>query len=340
MKLATSYFGNRIPRHVGRDMRQLKALGFDRVIHTFSENDLLYYRGTFSEIVRITADCGLEPWLDPWGVARVFGGEAFSQWIVEDDDLRQRGPSGRTLVGACINHPRLRERLREWVDAAAETGARGVFWDEPHWSHRGPGNPDGEICVCPHCRRLGGTLASMTPEEVEGFRGESIARLLREMIAHAKGHGLESSVCVFPTGVAEQPALAWPEIARMPGVTEFGTDPYWLAFGIEAAGPRDQFIDAQCAAANEACRAAGIRCMLWLQAFRIAAAQEENLIEGARRVIAHRPDVIALWGFEACAHMSGIACERPATVWRRLIELVRPERAGAIASGGDGGSAA
>jgi hypothetical protein len=161
-------------------------------------------------------------------------------------------------------------------------------------------------------------------------------RLLGDLTAYALSQGVRSSICVLPAGVADQPPLDWAAVARLPGVAEFGTDPYWQAFGITAPAERDHFIDAQSSTALTVCREAGIACMLWLQAFRVPAGGEEDLLEGSRRVAAHRPDTVALWGFEACAHMSAIACERPATVWRNLLELLRPEALGARASGGDG----
>src|SRR5438874_2474518 len=46
-----SYFGVRIVRHVRRDMADLAARGYSGVLHTFSENDFAYYRGTMREIV-------------------------------------------------------------------------------------------------------------------------------------------------------------------------------------------------------------------------------------------------------------------------------------------------
>jgi hypothetical protein len=323
MRLATSYFGNRIPRHARRDFEELRALGFDRVIHTFCENDLAYYAGTLREIVALSHDCGLEVQLDPWGVARIFGGEAFSRWILEDEDLCQRGPSGRRLAGACLNHPRLRERLREWIGAAASTGARWVFWDEPHWVHPGPGNPDGEPCVCRHCLERGGDLRAAGPEAMERFRAASILRLLGELVRDATAAGLASSVCVLPQGVSGQPALDWDAIARLPGVAEFGTDPYWIAFRIDQPAARDRFIDLNCQAAQRACRGAGIPDMLWIQAFRIPRDREADLFEGTRRLIGHGPQTAAIWGFEACAHMSDLASERPAAVWQGLIDLCR-----------------
>lgn len=333
MQLAASYFGNRIPRHVRSDMELLRSLGVRRVIHTFCENDLLYYRRTMGEIVRISRESGLEVQVDPWGVARIFGGEAFSQWIVEDEDLAQRGPSGRRLVGACLNHPRLLPLLRQWIDAAAETGAPTVFWDEPHWAHLGPGNPDGEICVCDHCRERLPGLPTAPPEQIARMRGEAVVRLLGELTDYARRQGLGSSICVLPAGVAEQPPVDWDALARLPGVVEFGTDPYWQAFGITSPEERDRFVDAQSSAALATSRGAGVDCMLWLQAFRVPADREEDLFAGSRRVLAQAPETVALWGFEACAHMSGIACERPEIVWTRLLEEARAAARGASGTG-------
>lgn len=336
MKLATSYFGCRIPRHVKQDMKRLRRLGFDRVIHTFSENDLLYYPETMKEITAISHEAGLEVLLDPWGVGRVFGGEAFSRWIVEDPDLVQRGPSGRPLGGACLNHPRLRERMREWTDVAAETGARKIFWDEPHWVPQGPFNPSGEACVCEHCRReasvlSGGELDGMIPNDLsrasrtqlERFRAHCVNMLLRELAQYASTRGLASSVCVLPRGVSDQPDLDWDAIAAIPGIGEFGTDPYWQAFRIETREERDAFIDTNTRRALAASGKAGIDTMLWIQAFRIHREREDDLLEGARRLLSHRPQTVAVWGFDACAHMSALACDDSPRVWRRLVRLLR-----------------
>ena len=54
-----SYFGVRIVRHVRRDLAGLAARGYSGVLHTFSENDFAYYRGTMQEIVEASHDVGL-----------------------------------------------------------------------------------------------------------------------------------------------------------------------------------------------------------------------------------------------------------------------------------------
>ena len=94
--LGSSYFGNRIPRHAARDMQALRRQGFARVIHTFSENDLAYYAETMGELAAASHDAGLEVLLDPWGVGRIFGGEAYSNWIAEQPDGPLRNQSIRS----------------------------------------------------------------------------------------------------------------------------------------------------------------------------------------------------------------------------------------------------
>lgn len=333
MKLAASYFGCRFARHVKQDMRRLARLGFDRVIHTFSENDLCFYPETMCEIVAVSKDAGLEVLLDPWGVARVFGGEAFSRWIVEDPDLMQRGASGRPLGGACLNHPRLRERMREWIDAAGATGASQIFWDEPHWVPQGPSNPLGEVCVCEHCNRLAHRashlkglsrgMRSASRVAADRFRSYAITRLLKDLTRYAASQDLGSSICVLPKGEDHQPDLSWRDLAALPGVVEFGTDPYWQAFGHKTPEGRNNFIDENTHLAKDASQRAGIATMMWVQAFRIRADEEDGMLAGVRRLLAHAPDTIAIWGFEACAQMSCLACEDSARVWRKLVKLLR-----------------
>ena len=60
-----SYFGVRIPRHVRRDLADIAARGFAAVLHTFSENDLAYYRGTMADIVAASHELGLEVQMCP-----------------------------------------------------------------------------------------------------------------------------------------------------------------------------------------------------------------------------------------------------------------------------------
>src|SRR2546423_3878780 len=94
-----SYFGVRIVRHVRRDLADLAARGFSGVLHTFSENDFAYYRGTMREIVEASHDVGLTVQASPWGLGRTFGGEAESRWGTFHPEEGQVPDDVRTLVG-------------------------------------------------------------------------------------------------------------------------------------------------------------------------------------------------------------------------------------------------
>ena len=82
-----SYFGVRSPKHAISDMQSIKAAGFNAVLHTWSEEDQQYYYDTMKEIVDRSAELGLTVYVNPWGVGRVFGGEAYSELTARNHDL-------------------------------------------------------------------------------------------------------------------------------------------------------------------------------------------------------------------------------------------------------------
>jgi hypothetical protein len=114
-----AYFGNRYVHHFERDLEEIRDHGFDGVVHCVSEADREWGMKRIAELFAMTRDAGLSCWADPWGVARVFGGEAHSGYLA-------RGGT----VGA--DDPGLRALLRNWIDGVAAAGAEWVFWDEPN----------------------------------------------------------------------------------------------------------------------------------------------------------------------------------------------------------------
>ncbi|HWH93996.1 MAG TPA: hypothetical protein VNT03_09050, partial [Baekduia sp.] len=130
MTAGVAYFGSRILRHVAADMEGLAARGFTGVLHTFTENDLAYYREAMARIVGASHDCGLEVQIAPWGVAQLFGGEAESRFTAFNPDAGQVLDDGRATPAGCPNNPAVRSFVRGWADAAIDTGADHVFWDE------------------------------------------------------------------------------------------------------------------------------------------------------------------------------------------------------------------
>src|SRR5438874_7353274 len=223
-----SYFGVRVVRHVRRDVADLAARGYTGVLHTFSENDLAYYRETFAEIVAASHDVGLTVQVSPWGLGRTFGGEAESRWVAFHPEECQVLDDGRRVAAACLNSPAYRAFCTEWADAALEAGVDAVFWDEPAWvvpEHVGVGDEARWSCRCGHCsERFGGSLPVELTAEARAFREASVVDFLREVVAHVAARGGSNTICLLPATEGAQGISDWDPVAALPGLTTFATD--------------------------------------------------------------------------------------------------------------------
>jgi hypothetical protein len=121
MSAGAAYFGSRIPRHVGEEMERLAELGFTGVLHTFSENDLRWYRGTMQQLVALSHAAGLEVQIAPWGLGGLFGGEADTMFAARRPEVPQ--PSGHARVRARLDRRGHRDGGRPHLLRRAALGA-------------------------------------------------------------------------------------------------------------------------------------------------------------------------------------------------------------------------
>lgn len=285
MAIGCAYFGVRILRHVVRDLDDLASRGYTGVLHTFSENDLAHYRGTFERIVAASHVAGLEVQAGPWGVGRTFGGEAESRFVAERPDTWQRREDGTPVGAACLNHPEYRAFLRGWADAAIEAGVDRVFWDEPHVKSG--------TCACEWC------AGRSTHETLVDFLGE--------MLAHVQSRGGKSTVCLLPNDDVSD----WDAVASLPGLDTLATDPYWHVFR-EPVGP---FVGRYAARAASAARRHGVRAQLWVPAYGLSLSEVPDFESAVAEARAAGITDLWVWGYEACAHMSSLASPDAAEVW-------------------------
>ena len=357
MQTGVSYFSSRDVRHVRADLREMAEHGCTYVVHCFTETDLAYYRETVREISRETREAGLEVWLDPWGLAGIFSGEAFTRFPLEHPETWQVLSDGRRAPAACPNHAETRRFLREWIDASAAAGGEVLFWDEPHfyvtlWQ----GDMSGAwACRCDICRglfrdRFGGEMPAEFGAEVKAFREASLLDLLSELCRAGHEKGLRNALCLLPTDLAAhgfpepqerlQAALAkrlaeappgaieamlhvgvgdFQTAAALPDLDVFGCDPYWYLFGTDA----ERFMRAYGREAADAARKHGRGLQFWVQAFRLPAGREEELRTGLRVSEELGATHVAAWSYRATESMSQIACAQPDDVWRIIGEEFR-----------------
>lgn len=318
MKLGCSYFGNRIPKHVRTDMQELADMGCTYVVHTFNENDWLFYHDTMAEIVQITHEVGLEAHIDPWGVGKVFGGESFSNFVMQNVDAMQMVSDGKPTGCACPNHPAFRQFMREWTAAAVKTGADVIFWDEPHFYLPGwmGGRPNTWGCRCAVCaakfeEQYNKPLPTEETDEVRAFKEASITEFLAELVAYAHELGKRNCLCVLPLRDESHSTANWDRLASIPNLDIFGTDPYWYAFKKEM----EPFVGDACDLVKDVTAKHRLDSQMWLQGYKVPAGREPEMVDAVKLMVEKGIRDIAVWGFYSCGHMSYIAPDDREKTW-------------------------
>jgi N-acetylmuramic acid 6-phosphate etherase len=324
--IGVSYFGNRILRHVAADMDDLAARGFTGVLHTMSENDLIYYRDTIGRLVEISHAAGLFVQVGPWGLGRTFGGEAESLFVANHPHVGQVLDSGRPVAAGCLNSEAYREFVRSWATAAVETGADRIFWDEPHWAH--PAHFDEPLerwgcrcsrCVTRWCDETGDDdMPTELTADVRAFRERCLVEFLGELCAYVASLGGRSTVCLLPHTSGSLGVADWSAIARLPGLATLATDPYWKAFG-EPVGP---FVTEFSERVAQQAAAAGVEPQIWIQGFRLGPEDADDIHAAVAAARSAGVDDLWTWGYEACGHMSYLGTKDPDRVWEILCDAL------------------
>ena len=328
MKLGTSYFGSRILRHVREDMKKMADDGCNFVVHTMSEHDVAYHAGTMVDVVKASREAGLEVFLDPWGIGRVFGGESFSQFVSTYPQCRQRlsFPEGEiTISKVCLNSKTFKDFMLAWIELAAKTGAEGVFWDEPHlfFGEFSPlfGDKKRDVwgCTCKTCEGLfKETYSYEMPtdftDDVKAFRQMTIVHFLEFLANAAAKKGLKNAVCLFPTTDPRYGIYEWEKVAMIASMDIFGSDPYWYGYKqdvVEFVGSVSRDVVALSRKYNK-------EPQIWIQGYRVPENREAEILTAVD--VAYHAGVrnIATWSFEGTDCMTYVRSERPDVVWQHV----------------------
>jgi hypothetical protein len=323
MKTGVSYYGNRILQHVREDMETIAKNHCTYVVHTCSENDLQYYHGTIEQIVRISHEAGLEVWLDPWGVGRVFGGEAYSRFACDQLGARQILSDGSSAPAACFNQPSFREYMREWSQAAIEMGADVLFWDEPHFIKRAPKKEtDLWACRCQACQekyrqQYGVPLPEKFTPEVHRFRHDSVIDFLRELCQLVKSAQRKNAICFLGEQEDKDKEQGfWARVAEMDCVDIIGTDPYWWSKKMDI---RD-YVKGPAEMIARLAETYGKEGQMWVQNFMITPQTEEYIRTAIRTFYEAGIRNIAAWSYWGAGYMAWLRSEQPERVWNILGE--------------------
>lgn len=330
MQLGTAYIANRIVRHVQKDMAKLRRLGFDFVVHTFSEFDLQFQQGNIQKIVAVTHQAGLKAYLDPWGVGNVFGGEAYSDFVtVHFQDACQVLDNGEQVFLACPNAPAFKAYMDFWTDAALESGADGVFWDEPHFNHPDylKGRADHWACRCPHCQQQYANLYNRPMPTIEdstvlAFKRSSIIHFLEKLTIKVHQAG-KTNILYLPANIPVVVAREdWTPYAQLSSLDILSTGLYWTM-----AQQPVQMVADYALIINKLAQCYQKDHWYWIQNLRIPAGQEKEIQIAMDLCYQNGIRNFALWCFEGGEPESWAACERPQLAWRTAIATYKTLKA-------------
>lgn len=290
------------------------------IVLTFSEQDLQYYPGTLKDFVAASHDMGLEVYLDPWAVGRVFGGESYSEFLVYHPEARQKSCRGETLPIACPNHPVFQGFLKKWCDAGFDFKVDVFFWDEPHfYIFKDPQDPGLWSCRCVICQKLfekeyGKPMPRRLTDDVFGFREKSVVRFLRRYCDYTKKEGFRNAICLLPQLYSIHALQDWSPVARIKALDILSTDPYWHV-GVKDVRELVRYYARQ---VYELSVRYGKEPQIWVLNFRIKKGEEKNITLALEAAYAEGVRNFAAWSYWGTGQMSWLRSDDPAKVWKTL----------------------
>ena len=325
VRCGVSYFGNYFLDHFKRDLKEMVRGGCNFIVLAFSEQDLQYYPGTFRDFVKASHDAGLEVYLDPWAVGRVFGGESYSEFLVHHPETRQVASDDRSLPIACPNHPTFQKFLKEWCHAGFECKTDTFFWDEPHfYIFKKEKEKKLWACHCLVCQKLfeekfDKPMPKGQTEEVFLFRESSVVRFLKTFCDYTKKEGFKNAVCLLPQDYSIHALQDWSVVACIKSLDVLGTDPYWHVGVKDVEGLVRHY-------AQQVYHLAvryGKEPQIWVLNFRIRKGEEEKITLALEAAYEEGIRNFAAWSYMGTTQMSWLRSDNPQKVWQTLTRTYR-----------------
>lgn len=318
LKLGVAYHGNRMLKHVREDMLDIVKNNFNLVTHMFSHNDWDRHKNIMKEIVEISEEAGLEVWMDNWGLGGPPGEKShFLSYYPGAHQIYSDGEMDPVRV--CLNDGDFRRFTKEWIDVVDYSGAKSIFWDEPHLVGQNmvDGVPQRWTCRCDNCRRLfeekyNREMPVEATEEVLDFRIDTIVDYFREVTAYSKKKGMYNIVCVMLGASHGINLETIDRIAALDTLDNVGSDPYWL--GHANVNPY-KFVHEATKKNLEICRKFNKDHNIWIQCYATPRGREEEIIYATDAAYNAGARTILAWGYRG-SDANDYRARNPEMTWK------------------------
>jgi len=323
----TSYFGVRDIRHAIADLKRFSDNQLNGILHTFSEQDQQYYAETMRKMVSRSKQLGFHVYVNPWGVGRVFGGEALSEFPSKNPEHTQRLSSGDRAPAGCFNSPRFQSFMSEWIRDAAKLEPDVIFWDEPHWytsEWRLSGESDGAwTCTCKYCQEqfqesFDAPFPDTLSPEIVRFRKQTLGDFLERVMKQTRQHDIKNAVCLMPDSGENHFPEQWSRLASSDFLDVLATTPYWALHNREP----EHFVRRWSNKIITLAEQFELTSQVWIQGFGLDG-REQTLKKhkiAIKTVLDCNPDSLFIWGWDGCRTISSIAPDDPETIWSTFLK--------------------
>lgn len=323
LKTGYAYHGNRMPRHALVDFKDMAANNANLVVHMFSHTDWDRHKNIMKELLAMSEDCGLETWVDNWGLGGPPGDKSHVLAYYPDAHIIYSN-GDMDPVRACLNNPNFRKFTREWIDAVEYIGGKTIFWDEPHQPKKKVGDTVVYGCCCPICRKkfedkYGYSMPLVADENVEAFRTDTIVDYFREVTAYSNSKGIINTVCVMLGDSHGINLTNLDRLCSLPTLDNIGSDPYWL--GHPGVNPYE-FVYRGTQRNLEVSDHFKKDHNIWIQTYNTPRGREEEIIAATEAAYDAGARTIIAWGYYG-SESNDYAAKNPEVVRAKTAEAYR-----------------
>ncbi|MEA4832578.1 MAG: hypothetical protein VB118_08185 [Oscillospiraceae bacterium] len=322
LKLGVAYHGNRMTHHAMEDFRDIANHNMSLVVHMLSHTDWDRHLTVMKDQVSICDELGIESWMDNWGLGGPPGDK--SHFLAYYPDSHMYYSNGAMdPVRACLNSPDFRKFTKQWIDAVVYTGAKTIFWDEPHIPLKYEDDKTYYACACPRCKKLfeekyGKPMPEFADDDVNNFRVDTIVDYFSEVTEYAASKNIVNTICVM-LGTHHGISLENIErICSLPYLNNVGSDPYWL--GQKDVNPYEYVYNGTKAnlAVSEKC---GKDHNIWIQTFGNPRGREEEIVAAAEGAYDAGARTIIAWGYYGSIS-NDYRAANPEMTWKKTCDAM------------------
>jgi hypothetical protein len=324
-ELGVAYHGNVYLDHARSDFKEMQDHGCNSVLLAMSEYDFEQWRSHYFKLAEIAKrEFEFLVNINFWAWGRIFGGEAPSVFLSNNDAFRQIfSKTQKAFPAACFNT----KAFQSYIKAAVKKIARvkeidGFFWDEPHYAYSELNLLPTDlspyfVCHCATCKDLffkqfQYKMPQEENKDVISFKEQNLLLFLQNLCQTVKSvdSTKKNIICVMPshasTGIANWDKVCFAEMDVL------ASDPYWILYQQDF-----KWVDLESQKLVETARKHQKAAQLWVLAFCIPKGREPEIQDVVKILNRAGADSIFAWLYRG-GLQTLIKSDNPSLVWETV----------------------